>query len=321
MVDEPWLCYLLMVREEDEVITPVLVLPVYRGGPRFLRALASVEAAAPFFRRIIVSSNGPVGNPDYAAAQTFCERVPSAEVLLTGAELPWMDHQYFWLSHLEQTGLTADDWIMWFAHDDELKPSGIAAIVDERGSWPLQQGTCYLGPWAMRHEQGDVLFDGPRDVPLESWTSFPMQGPLRLPVAEWIAQQLEQPTYINMSGCVTTLRAFQALRAFPIRKPGGMRIEMATAAAPHHRYVAEFQEPVVITYGRPNSDRTQYARVARRDDRHMVMWLLAYLTRHPEGAIPTARAAAKVLRDYARVLTRRGSLPEEDWRYRETVGA
>ena len=60
------------------------------------------------------------------------------------------------------------------------------------------------------------------------------RGPLRLPVAEWIAQQLEQPTYINMSGCITQLASFQALRGFPIAKPGGMRIEMATAAAPNN---------------------------------------------------------------------------------------
>lgn len=231
-----------------------------------------------------------------------------------------MAHQYFWLKHLEHTNTQTDDWIYWFAHDDEVKASGIKALIDEQGNWPLAQGTIYLGPWAMRHEQGDELFSGPRDVDLESWTSFPVEGPLELPVAEWISQQLIQPTYINMSGCVTTLRSFQEIRNFRVAKPGGMRIEMATAAAPHNLKVKEFNEPIVITYGRPNSDRTQYAKVARQDDKHMIFWLVSYISKHPSAAIPSTKAALKVALDYVKVLTKTGKLPEEDWRRRNIVG-
>ena len=52
----------------------------------------------------------------------------------------------------------------------------------------------------------------------------------------------------------------------------------------------------------------------------MVAWLANYVARHPSAAIPTARATVKVGADYIRVLARRGSLPAEDWRFRENVG-
>jgi hypothetical protein len=303
-----------------EAVQPILVLPVYRGGPRFARALGSLARSEQYFARIIVSLNGPRTSDDMTAITDYIEKHSSkVEIVCTGEEIPWMPHQYFWMSHLERTGTRPTDWIYWFAHDDEIRPAGIAAIIDEHGNWPLEQGTIYLGPWGMRHERGDVLFDGPRDVDIESWTSFPPDGPLRLPVADWIAGQLIQPTYINMSGCITTLSSFQALRQFRVQKPGGMRIEMAAAAAPSNRWVVELPEPVVITYGRPNSDRTQYAKVARQDDRHIITWLLNYMARHPAAIIPLTRAFAHVAFGYLKVLTGRGRLPEEDWRRRSIV--
>ena len=173
----------------------------------------------------------------------------------------------------------------------------------------------------MRYDPLGGMYEGPADAPLESWTSFPIDGPLRLPVGEWIAQQLEQPTYINMSGCVTQLASFQALRRFPVAKPGGMRIEMATAAAPGNLAVEEFSTPVVITHTSKGSDRTTYAAVARKDDAHMAAWLGNYVLRHPSALMPTTRAATRVGGAYARKALGRGSLPAEDWRYRETVEA
>jgi hypothetical protein len=302
-------------------IQPILVLPVYRGGDRFKRALRSLRGSEQYFSRIVISLNSPSGSPDEDTVAQYKAQGPTKiEVIQSGTELPWMPHQYFWLSHLEESGAKPDDWLYWFAHDDEIKPSGIRAVIDADGNWPLVPGTIYFGPWAMRHDEPEKLFDGRTDTPLESWTSFPIQGPLELPVAEWIAQQLIQPTYINMSGCITTLRSFQAMRDFIIAKPGGMRIEMATAAAPHNLTVAEFPEPVVITYGCAASDRTKYAKVARKDDRHMIAWLMRYIASHPSAALPTARAASKVLSSYARHALGKGSLPAEDWRYRETVG-
>ena len=304
-----------------EPLQPILVMPVYRGGERFARALASLRGAEHYFRRIVVSLNGPAGSGDEQTLAAYRAQGPTKiEVVQTGAELPWMAHQYFWVGRLEASGVSPDDWIYWFAHDDEVKPSGIASLVDADGNWPLRPGTIYLGPWAMRHDEPDRLYDGPHDTDLESWTSFPIAGPQVLPVAEWIAQQLEQPTYINMSGCITTLRTFQELRDFAVTKPGGMRIEMAAAAAPHNLVVAEFPQPVIITYGCEASDRTKYAKVARKDDRHLVAWLANYALHHPSALRAFARASTAVAASYARVLTKRGSLPAEEWRRRDIVG-
>ena len=295
-------------------------MPVYRGGAKFARALASLRDAESHFRRIVISLNSPAGSSDEATLAAFREAgATKVEVVQTGTELPWMQHQYFWLDHLESTGEQPRDWVYWFAHDDQVRARGIDQLVDSQGNWPLTPQTIYLGPWGMRYDPVGAMYDGPADAPVESWTSFPLVGPQRLPVAEWIAQQLEQPTYINMSGCVTQLASFQALRAFPVAKPGGMRIEMAAAAATNNLAVEEFAEPVVITHTSPVTDRTTYAQVARRDDRHMALWLLNYVARHPSALAPTARATVKVASDYARLLTKRGTLPEEDWRYRETV--
>ena len=301
-------------------LRPTLVLPVYRGGERLKRSLASIRESEEYFDRIVVSLNSAAGSPDEVTIAEFKAQGPSKiEVIQSGSELPWMAHQYFWLSYLESTGMSADDWVYWFAHDDEIKPSGIARIIDAEGNWPLEPGTIYLGPWGMRYDEPDKLYDGPRDTDVESWTSFPIEGPLRLPVAEWIAQQLEQPTYINMSGCITALGSFQQLRGFPIAKPGGMRIEMATAAAPRNLFVQELPEPVIITYTCKVSDRTKYAKVARKDDRHMAAWLANYIAHHPGAAIPSLRATGRVALGYLRVVTKRGSLPQEDWRFREKV--
>lgn len=301
-------------------LQPVLVLPVYRGGLKFERALDSVLASEQFFRRIIVSLNGPHDSVDVERATRYTQAHDSkVELITTGEELPWMEHQYFWLGHLERTGEDGSTWAYWFAHDDQIRPRGIEALVDAHGNWPLNPKTIYLGPWGMRYDPLGSMYEGSPGAPLESWTSFPVAGPKRLKVAEWIAQQFEQPTYINMSGCVTQLSSFQALRAFPYAKPGGMRIEMATAAAPNNVAVEEFQEPVVITYTSKGSDRTTYTEVARKDDRHMLVWLANYIARHPTGVVPTLRAALTLARSRMRVLVGRGEPIQEDWRYRETV--
>jgi len=303
-------------------LQPVLVLPVYRGGEKLLRALASLVPSAGYFRRIVVSLNSPAGSPDAQAVADFeaVHRI-GLEAIQTNTELPWMAHQYFWLDHLERTGETATTWVTWFAHDDQLRPAGLKALVGPEAGWPLQPGTCYLGPWGMRYDPPGGMYDGPADAPLESWTSFPIDGPLRLPVAEWIRQQLLQPTYINMSGCVTQLASFQAMREFPVSKPGGMRIEMATAAAPSNRFVEEFAEPIIITHTSPVTDRTTYAKVARRDDVHLAAWMANYVLRHPSALVPTMRAASAVTNSHVRARLAREPLPAEDWRRRCTLHA
>ena len=298
---------------------PVLVLPVYRGGAKLRRALASLAPSAGYFRRVVVSLNGPADSPDAKEVAAFeAAHRTGLEAIQTGTELPWRQHQYFWLDHLERTGEDASTWITWFAHDDQLRPAGLAALVDQDGNWPLEPGTCYLGPWGMRYDPPGGLYDGPADAPLESWTSFPLESPLRLPVAEWIRQQMQQPTYINMSGCVTQLASFRALRRFPVTKPGGMRIEMAIGAAPVHRFIAELSEPIVITHTSPVTDRTTYAKVARRDDAHIAAWLLNYAFRRPAAIFPTLRASASVVSAHLRSRFMDRPLPEEDWRRRAT---
>lgn len=303
-------------------LQPVLVLPVYRGGEKFRRALASVRPAERHFRRIVISLNSAPGSPDEEIVADYLAQGPSkVEVIQSGTELPWMSHQYFWLDHLERTGERSRDWVLWFAHDDQIRTRGIERLVNEEGVWPLTPKTIYLGPWGMRYDPVGGLYGGPAEAPVESWTSFPLDGPLRLPVAEWIGQQLAQPTYINMSGCITQLASFQAMRAFPLSKPGGMRIEMAAAAAPHNTFVEELSTPVVITHTSPSTDRTTYASVARKDDIHMTVWLANYILRHPRASLPTARAAWSVGAHAVRMAFKRGIPVEEDWRHRETVEA
>ena len=301
-------------------LQPVLVLPVYRGGRKFDRALSSLRSAEPFFRRVVVSLNSPSDSPDLAALNDYLSQIPSkVEAIHTLEELPWMAHQYFWLDYLEKTGEASTDWVLWFAHDDQLRPQGMEALSDENGSWTLGDRTIYLGPWGMRYDPPGGMYDGPADSPLESWTSFPLDGPLRLSVGEWIAQQLEQPTYINMSGCITQLASFQAMRRFPVSKPGGMRIEMATAAAPNNLYVEELSEPVVITHTSPSTDRTTYANVARKDDAHMVSWLANYIAHHPTALGSTARASATIIKRAITQRLGRDSSVGEDWRMRTTL--
>ena len=301
-------------------LQPVLVLPVYRGGAKFQRALGSLRSAEPFFRRIVVSLNSPIDSPDLQALDAYMQEASSkVEVIHTGDELPWMTHQYFWLDYLEKTGEGPQDWVLWFAHDDQLRPAGMQARTDASGAWNLRDRTIYLGPWGMRYDPPGGLYDGPSDAPVESWTSFPLDGPLRLPVAEWIAQQLEQPTYINMSGCITQLASFQSMRRFPVPKPGGMRIEMATAAAPNNLYIEELSEPVVVTHTSPSTDRTTYAKVARKDDVHMASWWANYIIRHPSAIAPSARATATVIGRAVSQRFRSGPTVDEDWRRRTTL--
>lgn len=306
-------------------LQPILVVLVYRGGARFLRALESIGRSEHLFRRIVVSVTGDNEGDDMQAAQAYLREHAEAgtpskvELICSGVELKTMDHQRFWISYLERTGGHPQDWIYWLAYDDQVRPRGIERIVDEHGNWPLEQGTAYFGPWAMRHEQADELFAGPWDEPIESWTSFPVPGPTRLPVAAWIAQQLRQPTYMQMTGSVTSFLSHQRLASTRLRKRGPMRIEMETAADIGNVVVAEFAEPVSIIYGRPNSDRASYGRSARWEDLHLAAWLARYTARHPRSIPYITRGMASVASGYRRVMTGSGSLPEELWVVRGMV--
>jgi hypothetical protein len=298
---------------------PILVCMVWRGGARFARCLESIQASPSYFSRIVLSITGPIDGPDMELARQASDGNPDIEVICTERELPTMQHQAFWIEHLLATGAKESDWIYWLAYDDEVRPRGIRAITDNNGEWPLKPGTAYFGPWAMRHEKPDALWRGDPSEGLESWTSFPTTGPTRLPVARWIADQLQQPTYMQMSGSVNQLRSFIDLKDKRPRKSGPMRIEMAIASAPGVTEVEEFAEPVSIIYGRSNSDRASYGSAARREDAHLATWLLRYSATHPTALAPLATALARTAITTGLSAIGRSQLPAEEWRVRGTV--
>jgi hypothetical protein len=298
---------------------PILVCMAWRGGERFARCLESIHAASEHFSRIVLSITGPIDGPDMELAKQAHRTDPRIEVICTDRELPTMRHQAFWIEHLLATGAKESDWIYWLAYDDEVRSRGIRAITVHDGAWPLRPGTAYFGPWAMRHEQPDVLWNGDQDEALESWTSFPTEGPTRLPVARWVADQLRQPTYMQMSGSVNQLRSFIDVKNKRPRKSGPMRIEMAIASAPGIRAVEEFGEPISIIYGRANSDRASYGAAARREDAHLAAWLLRYSAAHPSAFAPLATALARTAITSGLGALGRSELPAEEWRMRGTV--
>ena len=300
-------------------VQPILVCMVWRGGKRFERCLRSIHAARPYFSRVVLSITSDPDSEDMRRAHEVQTADPSIEVLCTNRELPTMQHQDFWIEYLLATGAKASDWIYWLAYDDEVRPRGIDAVVDDSGFWSLTAGTAYFGPWAMRHEQPEVLWEGDRSAALESWTSFPADGPMKLPVATWIAAQLRQPTYMQMSGSVNPLKSFTDLKESRPHKKGPMRIEMAIASAPEITTVEEFPEPVSIIYGRANSDRASYGKAARREDAHLAAWLLRYSATHPVSFLPLAGALSRAAITAGRSAIGAGALPAEEWRVRGTV--
>ena len=290
---------------------PILVCMVWRGGERFERCLASIRRARHHFSRVIISVTGPIDGSDMELARAAQREDSSLEVICTGRELATMQHQDFWITYLQTTKASPDEWIYWLAYDDEVRLAGIEAITQD-DSWPLRPGTAYFGPWALRHESPDQLWSGDTHEPLESWTSFPIEGPTELPVETWIGDQLIQPTYMQMSGSVNPFEAFISLKHSHPRKRGPMRIEMAIAAQPCTRKVAEFAEPVSIIYGRSDSDRASYGRAARIEDAH----LLALMTRRgfsdPQAGRSFARSIAEAFRSRKHRVV-------EDWRVRGHV--
>jgi hypothetical protein len=304
---------------------PILVVMDYRGSDRFRRCLDSVRLSEHLFSRVILSITAPADSEDMQIAEKYVASMaasgtPSkAEVLCTEVELPTMAHQAFWVDYLKKTGARGSDWIYWLAYDDQVRVRGVEALVDSSGAWPLQLGTAYFGPWAIRHEQAEELYSGPWDEPLESWTSFPIDGPTRLGVTDWITQQLRQPTYMQMSGSVCTFESYLQVRDGRPRKSGPMRIEMAVAAATCNQCVEEFAEPVSIIYGRSNSDRASYGSAARKEDAHLLAWLGRYAIANPTSIAALTRGALGVAGSYAQVAVGRSQRVEEDWVVRGTV--
>ena len=300
-------------------LQPILVVLVWRGGERFKRSLNSLIDSEQFFRRIVLSITSEANSDDvHIARQYLKERanlgIPSkAEIICSGEELPTMQHQAFWIDYLEETGAQADDWIFWLAYDDQIRSRGVAQIVDNSGNWPLNSSSIYLGPWAIRHESSSELWRGDCSTTSESWTCLPLDKRCDVAIEDWISQQILHPTYIQMSGSVAPLRNHKRLIAKWPRKKRPMRIEMATAAQRGVTKISEFPTPLTYIYGRSDSDRSAYGRLAYFEDLNLTAQLLREFFSSPlimrHLCVTLARRVAKLIR---RVSIR------EEWRVRES---
>jgi len=300
---------------------PILVVMDYRGGNRFQRCLDSIATAEQFFSRIVISVTAELDSEDMQAAEQYRRAHPNSkvEIICTGVEMPTMQHQAFWVDYLKRTGARNSDWIYWLAYDDQVRASGIELLLNADGSWRLSPGTAYFGPWAMRHEKADEVLSGNWQEPLESWTSFPESGPIRLSVISWIARQLKQPTYMQMSGSVCSFESFVQVSNGRPRKKGPMRIEMAVASATCNTQVAEFPEPISIIYGRPNSDRASYGSSARKEDKHLVLWLARFAVAHPSSIPSLIRQSIAIALRYLGIGAGSENKVDEAWVVRGVV--
>lgn len=298
------------------MVKPIMVVMVWRGGDRFLRCLKSIDHSSHYFSRILISVTSDHTSPDMVAALKFASHHENCEVICTGVELPTMRHQDFWVTHLENAGVSPNDWIYWLAYDDQVWPDGLAALSNSKHELDLDLGHVYFGPWAMRHEQPEVLWHGSETDPMEVWTSFPQAGPTTLPLLTWIQDQLQQPTYMQMSGSVIPFANYVQLRDTAPKKNGPMRIEMATASGYNTQFVTEFAEPISIIYGRSNSDRATYGSAARAEDIHLLRYLAKYVKSKPRQ-IPQL-AGLVIQQSFIKVTERLGATKarNEEWRVR-----
>ena len=300
----------------QEKTQPILVMMSWRGDARLQRCLDSIAENTDQFKRIIISITATPDSEDMTIARAFQSQHRKAEVLCTNTELPTMEHHAFWVDYLEKSQAQPTDWIYWLAYDDELNTSGITQIQGPDGSWPLELNTVYFGPWAMRHETPTQLWSESDNEDMPVWTSFPKDGPTRLPVLTWIKDQLDQPTYMQMSGSLIPFRNYLELRHGKPKKVGPMRIEMAAALGRGTQFCQELKEPVSVIYGRSDSDRATYGNAARREDVHLVAWIIRYATRNPNALKDLFKiTASQVSRQWRQRL--RGQRPaQEEWRTR-----
>jgi len=298
---------------------PILVVMVWRGDKRFARCLESIEKASHFFSRVVLSVTSEEDSSDHIAAQEFSRNFDNVDVICTGKEMPTMQHQDFWVTHLEESGATPSDWIHWLAYDDQVYQPGLNQLFGVNNTqFKLEQDTVYFGPWAMRHEQPDQLWDGLESDSMETWTSFPNQGPLKLPLITWIADQLKQPTYMQMSGSLIPFRNYVELRDGNPKKTGPMRIEMATAAGTQTKFVQELPQPISVIYGRSNSDRANYGNEARKEDIHLIRWLTRYAKANPTQWSHVITLVAQQVSLLAKRKVTKSQPPREEWRVRGT---
>ena len=224
-----------------------------------------------------------------------------------------MDHVRFWATHLQLGKVPFDQQIMWLGHDDELDPVGLAQSCPG-GVWPLLQNTMILGPWKLRHESVDSLYQIPANEKLETWTCFPDSSRLPMSSMDWVCDQLIHPTYINLTGGVFPLRSLIEIIDFKPRKVAAMRMEMTLATAIGSNYITELAEAITIVYGRADSDRATISRTdAVSDDRNLLLWLGKFAATTPGSRKRFAHTMLQLGILKVRILSGRAQPPGEDW--------
>ena len=95
-----------------------------------------------------------------------------------------------------------------------------------------------------------------------------------------------------------------------------MRIEMATAAGSQTTHVSEFSAPISVIYGRSNSDRASYGSAARKEDVHLIRYLIRHAANHPKefASLIAMLGQQGVQLGASRILKK--PAPKEEWRVR-----
>ena len=122
-----------------------------------------------------------------------------------------------------------------------------------------------------------------------------------------------------MSGSLIPFGNYLELTHGTPKKTGPMRIEMATAAGTGTKFVQELPQPISVVYGRSNSDRASYGNAARKEDLHLVPWLLRYAKANTtQWANVISLVAQQALALVKRQATKTPA-PQEEWRVRGTT--
>ena len=293
---------------------PVLVVPVFQGGARFERCLQSLIHAGDYFSALVLSVNGPASSDDLTKSKGFKEasKIP-VQIFNSGVELNSMDHTRFWANMLRKQGLPPSTHLMWLGHDDELYEEGLKDSCPD-GNWALRSDTMVLGPWKMRHESVETLYEIPSNEILETWTCFPDSNGIPDTSMGWVCDQLIHPTYLNLTGGIFTFESLLKIVDFKYRKVSGMRMEMTLATAVGTKYISELPSPITVVYGRADSDRaTIPSHDARSDDKRLIVWLTWHAFRTPGSLLRFLVGFTRLGHQRLKVISGREKMPKEDW--------
>lgn len=95
-----------------------------------------------------------------------------------------------------------------------------------------------------------------------------------------------------------------------------MRIEMATAACLGTQTIGEFDDPVCVIYGRSNSDRAAHGKAARREDIHLIIWVVRYTLSLSTSLTTILKLCRQQVWAQIARRIRPDSRPQEEWRTR-----